>query len=78
MITRGFFLAINENPEGIVQDFPFLCKALVMFKHNDEELEQASRTLINNFKKLSGNDWPTYFQKFPKDLQAELITRFGI
>lgn len=75
---RGFFLAINENPEGIVQDFPFFCKALANYKHNDAELETASKTLLHNFKRLSGNNWESYFVKFPMELQIQLKERYGL
>lgn len=70
-------MAVNENVEGVLPDFAFLCIALLVFRHNDQELELASKNLIQGVRKLVGDNWGTIFKDFPPKLLEDLNARFG-
>jgi len=75
---RGLFLVISANPNAIVEDFPFLCHALVGFVNPDPDLKELAMKLIQNFKLIAGNLWMDYFNKFPKSLQVEMSQKFNV
>ena len=71
-------MIISANPNGIVEDFPFLCNALVEFNDPEQDLQELAIKLIQNFKLIAGPLWDEYFKKFPQSLQISMNQKFGV
>jgi len=74
---KGFFLAINENPDGVATDFPYLCTTLLRYQGIDQELELAWKNLFIYFKKIMAENWDSYLMIFPQKVLSDINMRFG-
>ena len=77
-MSRGLFLVISKNPNGIVKDFMFLCYALVNFEGAEIDLQELASKLVVNFKSVAGHFWDDYFVNFPQDLKDKMRMKFGV
>ena len=66
------------NPLGVVNQFPYLCDALVEYKDPPAELEEMFRNLLTSYKHSVGEKWLDYLESFPSDLKEQLKGRFGL
>jgi len=69
---KGLFQVIHSNPNGIVEDFMFLCHTLTVNEFSDDQLNTLSTELITNFKKLAGEKWNEYYNSFPPNLRSQM------
>jgi len=75
---RGLFSVIAKNPNGIVQNFMYLCEALVNFDNADSDLKDLAAKLIINFKAIAGDAWFNYFNSFPPELQTKIKQKYAV
>jgi len=76
--SRGLFFAIAKNPNGIVNNFMYLCEALVNLGNLDADLQDLATKLIVNFKAIAGDFWSNYFNSFPPELQQQMRQKYGV
>lgn len=75
---RGLFQIIEVNPNGIVDNFVYLFHVLTVTVFSDDQLNNLAYELITNFKSLSGNQWSTYINQFPPDMQNKIRDKFNV
>jgi hypothetical protein len=71
-------LVIRENPNGISEDFHFLCHALVNLDNVAPDLIENATALVQNFKEIAGTHWNSFFLAFPPPLQSAMREKFGV
>ena len=69
---RGIIQAVVKQPQSALNDLPYFLHACAEYKTAPEEVEHAMRTLIENFKKCSGQNWGTFYSSLPDDLKNAL------
>jgi len=61
-----------------VKNFVFLCQALVTFEDAEPDVQNFSSKLIINFKNIAGQEWFSFFNSFPKELQDQMRQKYGV
>jgi transportin-1 len=72
----GLCKAILNNPNGVVNHFPFFCDAISQYMDAPIELAQIFQNIIFAYKQSLGERWIEYFNNFPERLKSRLQERF--
>eukprot|EP00163_Fabomonas_tropica_P012909 TRINITY_DN242_c0_g2_i2.p1 TRINITY_DN242_c0_g2~~TRINITY_DN242_c0_g2_i2.p1 ORF type:complete len:916 (-),score=202.16 TRINITY_DN242_c0_g2_i2:452-3199(-) len=77
---RGLCEVVKANPQGVIPFFPHMCQAIASWdpNHIAPDLNENFKQILIQFKGAIGEGWGEYFSKFPQDLQAKLVQRYGL
>ena len=76
---KGLCYTIGRNSNGILNDFPYFCSAVVYYKEPRPELHNIFKGILQTFKANFGEEnWRVYVDKFPPDLKGSLRSKFEV
>lgn len=76
---RGLCLMINVNPEGVSQDFIFLCDAIASWAQPRDELKEMFSRILGGFRAhLGDSNWAVLVGQFPAPLRQRLQQQYGV
>mmetsp|Transcript_9942 Transcript_9942/g.16712 ORF Transcript_9942/g.16712 Transcript_9942/m.16712 type:complete len:95 (+) Transcript_9942:651-935(+) len=76
---KGLCYTVAKNTNGIINDFPYFCSALVHYKEPKPELHNIFRGMLHTFKQAFGEEnWRQSVDEFPPELKAGLKSKFDL
>ena len=75
---KGFCKVIIQNPNGVINHFPFFFDAVSFYDDAPFELESLFKNLIYSFKMSLKDKWSDYFDNFPEKLKKKMDERYDI
>jgi transportin-1 len=75
---RGFCMMMPHNVKAIINHFPYVCNAFVLYSDAPPELEAIFREVVHKVRESLGGLWESNTAEFPADLRQGLSARFGV
>ncbi|GMT14401.1 hypothetical protein PFISCL1PPCAC_5698, partial [Pristionchus fissidentatus] len=76
---RGICLMVNQNPQGVLSDFVFLCDAIASWSAPPEELKSMFRSILFGFRQSLGDTtWQLFTNQFPDVLRQRLSMQYAL
>ena len=69
---------IKLNPEGIAEQFVFVCDAIASWWIIPPDLQQQFHEILHAFRAQIGDRWPAYFGSFPEHVKKTLHEHYGL
>lgn len=76
---RGICELIKKNPNGVVNDFYYVCEAIASYGEPKQDLKMIFYELLTAFKNQVGDSqWQLFTQTFPLDTKQKLSSDYGV
>jgi len=76
---RGICELVKKNPNGVINDFYYLCDAIACWDGPKQDLRQLFYEILHGFKNQVGEQsWQQFTQSFPIEMKEKLTSQYGV
>lgn len=76
---KGLCCMIRHNPQGVFENFAYVCDAISCWNNPNQELRQEFFQILHGFKNSIGDtNWKNYYDQFPKTLREKLTAMYNL
>eukprot|EP00761_Pharyngomonas_kirbyi_P013600 gb/GECH01013629.1/.p1 GENE.gb/GECH01013629.1/~~gb/GECH01013629.1/.p1 ORF type:complete len:894 (+),score=181.29 gb/GECH01013629.1/:1-2682(+) len=75
---KGLCAMIRLSPQSAIPSFAYVCDAIASWEEPEPALRQEFYDILQGFKNSMGNEWESYFSRFPNDIAQPLRANYNL